>query len=42
MKDGHVFTIHKIDGPPEPNIPYENPNEIKLNDQENEVRFNRN
>ncbi|RTG90169.1 uncharacterized protein DC041_0006870 [Schistosoma bovis] len=36
MKDGHVFTIHKIDGPPEPNIPYENPNEIKLNDQENE------
>ncbi|VDO67711.1 unnamed protein product, partial [Schistosoma curassoni] len=36
MKDGHVFTIHKIDGPPEPNIPYENPNEMKLNDQENE------
>ncbi|CAI2728767.1 unnamed protein product [Schistosoma spindalis] len=36
IKDGHVFTIHKIDGPPEPNIPYENPNEIKFHDQENE------
>ncbi|CAH8550328.1 unnamed protein product [Schistosoma rodhaini] len=36
IKDGHVFTIHKIDGPPEPNIPYENPNEAKFNDQENE------
>ncbi|XP_018650889.1 hypothetical protein Smp_162670 [Schistosoma mansoni] len=36
IKDGHVFTIHKIDGPPEPNIPYKNPNEAKFNDQENE------
>ncbi|CAH8528507.1 unnamed protein product [Heterobilharzia americana] len=36
IKDGHVFTIHKNDGPPEPNIPYENPNEIDFGNRENE------
>ncbi|KAK4471985.1 hypothetical protein MN116_005363 [Schistosoma mekongi] len=36
IKDGHVFTIHKIDGPPEPNIPNENSNEVNLDNQENE------
>ncbi|KAH8875848.1 Sperm-associated antigen 17 [Schistosoma japonicum] len=39
IKDGHVFTIHKIDGPPEPNIPNENSNEVNLDNQENEVHI---
>ncbi|CAH8849586.1 unnamed protein product [Trichobilharzia szidati] len=40
MKDGHVFTIHKADGPPEPNIPYKKSNETDFVGEENESAAN--
>nr|CAH8849034.1 unnamed protein product [Trichobilharzia regenti] len=40
MKDGHVFTIHKADGPPEPNIPYKKSNETDFVGEENESATN--